>query len=180
MKAVLLGLIAVGAGFAIAQSPRVSRAAMAKLEYRLDLFLVHGDDPCQLLGNTRGVYIDGYGAVFTTMVALVPTPIPNPFRDFTQKDIDTVHQRKVRQVPLMREKMLDMLLMMASDSALDSVRPNEQIVCGVTFFYYKQWENAAGLPAQFVMQGEKQKLLDVQMGRIPRAQLDSIVKVQEL
>lgn len=181
MKRALLAVLALGVvGAALAQAPRVTAAAIARLEHRLDSFLVRGDDPCQLLGNTRGVYLDGYGAVFTTLVALVPTPIPNPFQDFTQKDIDRVYARKLHQVPLMREKMREMLLMMAADPALEGVRPQEEIVCGVTFFYYKQWENSSGLPAQIVMRAQKGQLLEVQSGRTPRSGLGSIVKVQEL
>ena len=47
-------------------------------------------------------------------------------------------------------------------------RPNEQIVFGVTLFYYN-WEDTSGLPAQIVMQAERQKLLDAQLGRASRA-----------
>ncbi len=161
-------------------SSRVSRLALAKIEHHFDRFLVTKPDECDLLGNTRGVYLDNYGVVFTSMVALVPTPAPSPFRSLTVKDIEDIHARKIRQLPIMREKMRDMLLMVAADPGLDSVRPDEQVVCGVTFFYYKQWENMSGLPQQIVMQAEKQKLLQVQSGRVPRAAMDSFVKTQEL
>ncbi len=180
MNRVLAFLLLASSGLATADAPRISHNSLTRLEARVDSLLVKGDEPCQLLGDTRGVYLDGYGAVFTSMVSLVATPMPTPFSDFTQKDIEKVYERKVRQLPVMREKMRAMLLMMASDPGLDSVRPNEQVVYGVSFFYFKKWENMSGLPQQIVMQGEKQKLIDVQSGRIPRAQLDSIVKVQEL
>lgn len=180
MKRILPIILLLSAALAVADTSRIGYTALAKLEAHLDNFLVRGDHPCQLLGNTRGIYIEGYGAIFTTLVALVPTPTPSPFNDFSQKNITDIHDRKLRQVPLMKDKMYTMLLMMASDPGLDSVRPHEQIVCGLTFFYYRQWENLSGLPLQIVMQGEKQKLLDVQAGRIARSQLDSFVKVQEL
>jgi hypothetical protein len=181
MKPVALGVLLVStAAVIVAADPRIGRGALEKLEFHLDMFLVRGPDPCEMMGNTRGIYIDGYGAVFTTLVALVPTPIPSPFHAFTQKDFNDIHDRKIRQVSIMREKMRGMLLMMAADPSLEAVRPNERIVSGVTFFYYKQWENMTGLPLQIVMEAEKQKLLDVQSGRIPRSQLDSIIKVQEL
>ena len=180
MKRLCLALVLAASAIAAADTARIGRGALARLESRLDNYLVNSDKPCQLLGNTRGVYLDGYGAVFTTMVSLVPTPVPNPFNDFSQKDIVQVHERKLKQLPVMNEKMQTMLLMMAADPGLEAVRPHEQIVCGISFFYYKQWEILTGLPSQIVMQGEKQKLLDVQSGRIPRSELDSIVKVQEL
>lgn len=180
MKRLALALLLATSITALADPARIGRNALAKLEFHLDMFLVKAPDPCEMMGNTRGVYLDGYGAVFTTLVALVPTPTPSPFRAFTQKDFDDIHNAKIRQLPIMREKMRNMLLMMAADPSLEGVRPHEQIVSGVTFFYYKQWENTAGLPQQIVMEGEKQKLLDVQSGRIPRSELDSIIKVQEL
>ena len=180
MKRLVIAILLLSAATALADTARIGRAALAKLEFRLDTFLVKAPDPCQMMGNTRGVYLDGYGAVFTTLVALTPTPTPNPFHSFTQKDFDDIHDAKMRQIPIMKEKMRTMLLMMAADPSLEGVRPHEQIVTGVTFFYYKQWENITGLPQQFVMGGEKQKLLDVQTGRVPRSELDSIIKVQEL
>ena len=64
-------------------------------------------------------------------------------------------------------------------SSLDAVPPNEQVVLGVTLFYHT-WEDRGGLPSQIVMQAERQKLLDVQLGRASRSSLDSIIKVQEL
>jgi hypothetical protein len=173
-------VLLAGTAVALADPARIGRNALEKLEFHLDMFLVKGPDPCEMMGNTRGVYLDGYGAVFTSLVALVPTPTPSPFRAFTQKDFNDIHERKIRQIPIMKEKIRSMLLMMAADPSLEAVRPHEQIVSGVTFFYYKQWENMSGLPLQIVMEGEKQKLLDVQSGRVPRSQLDSIIKVQEL
>jgi hypothetical protein len=180
MKRLLALLWLASATLATADAPRIGRNSLIRLESRVDSFLVRGDEPCQLLGDTRGLYLEGYGAVFTSMAALVATPMPTPFSDFTQKDVEKVHARKLKQLPVMKEKMRTMLLMMAADPALDSVRPNEQIVYGVSFFYFKQWENMTGLPQQIVMQGEKQKLMDVQSGRIPRTQLETILKVQEL
>jgi len=176
-RSLTLALIAC-AGLALADAPRIKREAIEKLEETFDRALVAGKVPCDLLGNTRGVYLEGYGAVFTSMVSLVFTPTPNPFRDFTKKDVADIHQKKLQQIPVLKEKMRDMLLTMAASSSLDSVRPSEQMVCGVTLYYYK-WEDQSGLPSQIVMQAEKQKLLDVQNGRAARGDLDSIVKVQE-
>ena len=67
---------------------------------------------------------------------------------------------------------------MAASPALDSVRPGEQVVCGVTLFYYT-WEDTHGLPREILMQAEKQKLLSVQRGQAPRTQLEAMLKVQE-
>ena len=184
MKRALMGIPVLGiaalalAIMALADSPRISRFAMARLEAQIDGAFTLGPSSFDILGNTRGVYLPGYGAVFTTMVS-PPTPIPTPFRELSLKDILEIHDRKLRMVPVLREKMRDAMFTMAESPALDSVQLNEQIVCGATMFYFK-WEDTAGLPSQIVMQAEKGKLLDVKSGRIPRSQLDSVIKTQEL
>jgi hypothetical protein len=178
VKRVALAFLVAGS-IALADAPRVNWQALSRLEGQIDGLFTKGPNPCDIIGNTRGMYLDNYGAVFTTLIAVVPTPTPNPFRDFTAKDIMDVHQRKIRQLPILREKMRETMLVMVASPALEGVRPEEQIVCGVSLFYYK-WENVTGLPAQIIMQAEKRKLLDVQAGRLPMSQLDSIIKVQEL
>lgn len=177
MKRILLVALACGAVSAVllADAPRISRFAMSKLEAQLDgLF---ASDAFTLEGNTRGVYLDGYGAVFTTMVS-VRTPTPNPFNNFSQKDIAAVHNTKLKELPALREKIRQALLIMASSGSLDGVREKEQVVCGVTLFYFK-WEDTSGLPRQILMQAEKQQLLSVETGRVPRTELVSLLKVQE-
>ena len=160
-------------------APRISRPALARLENALDAALAGGEHPCELFANTSGLYVDGFGAVFTSTVAITPTRAPNPFQLFTAKDITDIHERKLAAAPFLREKMRDMLFTMAASPSLEGVRPTEQVVCSVTLFYYK-WEEQTGLPHQIVMRGEKQELLDVQAGRIPRTQLATLVKTEEL
>ena len=180
MKRFLVGLLVVGAGLALAEAPRIKRAAMQSLEQGFDAMLSSAPEPCELLGNTRGIYLENYGAVFTALVNLVYTPTPNPFRPaLSATELRTLHDRKVKKIAMLKGQMQEMLLTMAASPGLDSVRPNEQVVCGVTLFYYS-WESVDGLPRQIVVQGEKQQLLQVQNGKLPKSQLESIVKVQEL
>lgn len=176
-----IGLIAslALAVVALADAPRINRVAFEKLEGAMDSMLVSGDKPCVLEGNTRGVYVDGFGAVFTSIVSLATTPTVTPFYDLTKQTISLTRARKMTQVPVLRDKMRTMLLTLAASPALDSVRTNEQIVTGVTLFYYR-WEDSHGLPSQIVMRGEKGKLLEVQTGRSPQTALESIVKIEEL
>jgi len=91
--------------------------------------------------------------------------------------VTKVHAQKVQRLPLLKRSMQEAML--AAAASLDTVRPEEKIVFGVSIFYYK-WEDTSGLPAQIVMQAERQKLLDVQVGRTPRAALVSTIRVQEL
>lgn len=65
-----------------AERPAVSQAVMTDLEKQLDkrVSMVGGDDPIQLLGLARGVYVKGFGVVITQEISLVQKPFPNPFR----------------------------------------------------------------------------------------------------
>jgi len=107
------------------------------------------------------------------------TEVPNPFNNFTPKKIAEIHATKLKMMPAVREKMRQSLLLMASSSGLDAVPPDEQVVFDVTLFYYTSWEDMHGLPKEILMQSSKRKLLDVQQGRVPMTQLESLLKVQE-
>jgi hypothetical protein len=139
---------------------RVKRATMAALEKVFDTRIQRASavEPLDLMGNTRGIYLQGYGAVFTTAVNLIISPTINPFHmTFTKAEIDRVHARKVERLPLLKQQMREMLFTGAA--ALDGVPLHEQIVVGVSLMYFS-WEDTTGLPAQLVMQGERQKLLN--------------------
>jgi hypothetical protein len=92
----LLSLTLLGAGLSAAQAPRpvaakaeqvqagavgVTRAVMQGVEKGIDarLDLCNPADPADLLGNTRGVYLPGYGVVLTSEVALVKVAGLSPF-----------------------------------------------------------------------------------------------------
>ncbi len=63
-------------------SPRVSRSLIVSMEKRLDdrITRLWEDNPLSVLGSTRGIYLDGYGAVFTVEVnpAVQPLTLMNP------------------------------------------------------------------------------------------------------
>ena len=133
LAAVALGVCAIWAGFAAA--PRVKRPALAAMERSFDgrLEKLGAEDSFMLLGNTRGVYLEGYGAVFTAEVNLFQGPTITPFRQsISKEDVTRVHARKVQQLPGLKRKMREML----SDSAasLDTVPANERIALGVSLF----------------------------------------------
>ncbi len=57
-------------------SPRVSLASLAEVArgFDRDLLGFAMADPIDVLGNTRGIYLDGFGAVFTTELRPILTP----------------------------------------------------------------------------------------------------------
>lgn len=107
-----------------------------------------------LLTNTCGVYISGYGAIFTTQVDLINTPRITPF----QQSVNwaQVHTRKIANVPLLRQAIRD--LWMAAAAKLTAVPENEQIVIAVRVLYGPS-EDTHGLPGQIIMKAERRALL---------------------
>jgi hypothetical protein len=133
------------------------------------------DNPFLLLGPTRGVYLDGYGAVFTAEVNLVASPGITPFHPtFTKVEVDRHRARKIERLPTLKTALREALL--ACASSLDTVPPDEQIVI-VAFLTRYPWEDAAGIPTQLTVQAPKKKLLDAQ--RAGGASLEAAVRITE-
>ena len=157
--AILLAFFFAGQEAPPAAHPRITRAALATVEKNFDSRFAgaYTLDAFDLLGATRGVYLEGFGAVFSTELNLIVSPNVNPFHQtFTKIEIARVHDRKVRQLPLLKQKMREMLL--ASAVSMENLPPSEQVVLAVSLFHYS-WEDASGMPGQIVMQAERQKLL---------------------
>jgi hypothetical protein len=107
------------------------------------------NDPFDLLGATRGLYLDGFGAVFTTELSLIVTPHANPFRQqITKEEAALVHQRKLARLPLLKQAMAEM--MRTSAVALVQIPDGQQIVLAVRLLYLP-YEDTTGLPAQVLM-----------------------------
>ena len=162
---------------AAAADPRVTRVSLAAMERSFDRRVESVDvaDPFMLLGTTRGLYLNGYGAVFTAEVNLVASAAISPFRpEFTKQEIARLRQKKYDRVTVLKEHMRNALI--GAASSLDGVPPNEQVVLGVTLFYFN-WEDRTGLPSQVVMQAPKKALLEARKGN--PAPLQTALQVQE-
>ena len=161
---------------AVAQTP-VARPAIAAMEKGLDAELIGlwPNDPFLLLGPTRGVYLDGYGAVFTAELNLVVGPVITPMNPIPTKEM-IAHQRerKLERLPKLREAMRTILANTAS--SLDTLPPDQQVVFAVTLLRY-HWEDTTGMPAHIMMQGRRSDLLEARKAG-PTA-LEQAVKVQE-
>ena len=170
------GVAVIGA-LALWAAPLVNYSDLRAIERSFDQRITSHDvnDPVDLLGFTRGVYLEGYGAVFTAEVNLVIGPAITPFRPkFSKEDVAKLREKKLARVPAVRKIMRDM--MVSSATALKTVPPQEQIVVGLSFFHHP-WEDTAGLPQQIVMQAKRQALTDFEKGVIKS--LDTVIKVQE-
>lgn len=172
-------LLAVGLSPLGAQRSTPSRAELAAAERAIDQRLLRfsPESPMEVLGLTHGVYLEGYGAVFTAEVNLMVTPGISPFRpQIPKEDVEVIREAKVKRLPAVKALMQEALV--ASAASLDRVGPEERIALGLTLFYNK-WENSAGLPQQITMHARKRELVDVAASRVPRTELARIVKVRE-
>ena len=138
------------------EKPRVPRQALVDVERLLNNKLASlggADDPIDLLGSTRGIYLDGYGAVFTAEASLIIAPGLSPFHPVvTEPEKEKVRQRKLDRLPLLKQLMRDMWR--DSATALTVMPDNQEVVVAVRLLYLN-WEDTRGLPAEIVMKGDR-------------------------
>jgi hypothetical protein len=137
------------------ERPNAMRQAVAGVEKRLDdkIASTGGADPVYVLGLTRGLYLQGFGAVFTAELDLVQTPRPSPFQKEIPKEVAVkVHTRKIQNLALLKKGMHDMWVDAAS--TLTSVPDTEEVVLAVRLFY-QLWEDTTGLPTEIILKGQR-------------------------
>ena len=159
MKPLLL--IAVATLCLASTEPRVSRNSIVAVENSInEKFANYSGDSYVLLGNARGTYLEGYGALFTVELDLINTgPIsPNPFKmKITPEEIAATRDRKLKKLAILREQMRSLIL--NAGGTLEGLPPNEHVAIEAVLFYNK-WEESRGMPRRLFMSAEKQKLLD--------------------
>lgn len=178
MKSALL-LLALVSVLPAADRPRVTREAMAGVEKNMDSAIGSWDvtAPYDLLGFTRGVYLPGYGVVFTTEVNLMITVI-TPFNlPPTGKKLLQLKEKKQQRLAFVRGWMKDALV--NAGASLEQVPPGERVVYAMTLFY-QSFEDHSGMPNQVIMEAPRQALADFKAGRIGQAQLDAAIQGWEL
>jgi hypothetical protein len=106
-----------------------------------------------VLGLARGLYLPGYGAVFTQEVDLIESPHPNPFRQqISPQEAAAVHTRKLTNLAALRKALRDMWAEAAA--LLPNMPENEQVVVAVRMLY-QSWEDTSGLPSQIMVRGSR-------------------------
>jgi hypothetical protein len=170
-------LLLVAAVWAAAgDPPRVGRPMLAAMEKSLDdrITRLWDDNPFVLLGPTRGIYLEGFGAVFTAEINLAtgPTMLMQP--KLPKEEIERHRQKKLERLPQLEKALRQALA--ASAASLDTVPGEEQIVI-VAFLSRYPWEDATGLPLQITMQGQKKKLMEAQ--RAGGTGLEAAIRVTE-
>ena len=171
-RACIAVALAAGLWAASAEKQHIKRASLVSMEDSFDKRIKGlADDPYLLVSNTHGIYLDGYGAVFTAEVSLANAAGISPFHPaLTRDEYARLRAKKMERLPALRQSMRDMLL--AAAASLDEVPAGEQIVLGVSLIN-RPGEDRSGIPDQILMQGTKSQLLDAKLGRIA---LDGVVK----
>ncbi len=158
-------------------SPRVTRPMLVAMEKSMDgrVARLSQDNPFVLLGPTRGIYLDGYGAVFTAEINLVSAPAAlMMFRpQLTKEEIEQHRQKKLSRLPQLKLAMRQALI--DSAASLDTVPAQEQIVVVAMLSKYP-WEDTSGIPQQILMQASKKNLLEQ---RNNATALDSLIHTIE-
>ncbi len=135
----------------------IPQVMLASLEKNFDgrLETLNATDPIDMLGGTRGLYVPGFGTVFTTEVSLIVAPgaMPLPYQqEFSPAQKAQVHKRKAGQLSKLEALMKEMMKV----NALTLVTmPDDQKVVMAVRLRYLMWEDTTDLPAQIVMTADK-------------------------
>jgi len=138
---------------------RLSLATLAEMSrgFDRDFQVFAPADPIDVLGRTRGIYLEGFGAVFTTELDTILTPRLSPFRpNISEAEKAQVRQRKLARLPQVERLMNSMLLSAAKE--LVAVPDDQQIVVAVKFLYLP-YEDTSGLPGQMVVKAARRTIL---------------------
>jgi len=177
----LLLIAAATLCFAATES-RVSRASILAVEGSVDQTLkAPSAEPYELLGLTRGTYLEGYGTLFTFEVDLVSTGgllTVGPFgRPLTADQLAKLRDRKLKKLPELKETMRSLIV--NAGSTLEGLPPNERIAMEAILLNNPGEKNGKEIPRRIFMSAEKQKLLDAKANHATPAELAAIVEEQD-
>lgn len=108
------------------------------------------------ISATRGIYLPGYGAVFSVEVNLAPVANASPFRrSYTSEEIRALNVRKRAALEPLRQRMREILI--REGSALTDLPPDLQVTLAVSLFHFP-WEDRSNLPSQIVIGAPRVRL----------------------
>jgi hypothetical protein len=160
-----------------AAAPRIPRPAMQAVERSFDQRFqqFNVDDPIEVLGPARGVYVEKFGVILSAEVNLVVMAI-TPFRpQITAEQLEKLRQKKLARLAEVRKMMRDS--MVSTATSLKALGADEQVVVGLTFFH-RPFELVQDLPGQIVMQAPKRVLADYEAGRIKLPAFEAAIQEQ--
>ena len=175
-KLVSFLLLTVAICTAAATSPRVSRTVLKAVETSLTdrVKALWEDNPFSVIGNTRGLYLEDYGAVFTMDVSPVPSMTSMMHPTVSPEEKVKAHKLRIERIAQLKQAMR--LAVADAAASLDPVPADEQVTM-IVFLAYNPWEDVSGTPAQLTFQAKKKVLLEAR--RTGGAALTQVVQVTE-
>ena len=153
------------------QLKRVERSIDGRFERAIDEAL-----PMALAGVTRGLYLEGFGVVFSLEVNVVPTPNISPFfRGYNEEQKRALNRRKQERLKLLEARAREILVHEAAK--VEALPADETLALAISLFYYN-WEYITGLPFQMVVQAPKRVLLDHEAGRLTDSEFNRQIEVR--
>jgi hypothetical protein len=140
--------------------PHLSFDIVQKIERQFDQKLGTPGlkEPFDLIGPTRGLYMQGYGMVLTAEVDLIVVPGAYALIRHTPtgEEKAQIHARKLEQLRILEQAMRDMLT--SSAQQLDIMPQTEHVVLAVRLLY-KPWEDTSNLPTQILMSADRKSAI---------------------
>lgn len=173
---VVVSVCAAAIGAAAATTPRVSGNVLKIVESSLDERIkgLWPDNLFSLIRPTRGLYLEGYGAVFTVDVNPVLSTTSMMHPTVSKEEVVRAHKSRLERVAQLKRVMPQAVVDAAA--SLDPVPDDDQITL-VVYLACHSWEDVSGTPAQLTFQGRKRALLDAK--RAGGAAVMQAVKVTE-
>ncbi len=161
---------------AAANTLHVSANVLKIVELSLDdrIKSLWPDNPFPIVRPTRGLYLDGYGAVFTVDVSPVLSTTSMMHPTVTKDEVVKAH--KVRGERITQLRQAGRLAVADAAASLDPVPADDQITL-VVYLAYHEWEDVSGMPGQMTFRGKKKALIDAK--RAGGAALAQAVTVTE-
>jgi hypothetical protein len=155
----LLIVFAAAAATALTPAP-IKRPLLRDMEISMDdrIGKMWPDNPFAVVGHTRALYLEGYGAVFTAEISLAFSGLSPMHAVLTPQDEAAVIKTKNDRLPQLKKALQEALV--DSAASLDPLPANEQVVIEVILDRY-DWEKKPAYPAEMIFQATRQKLLDV-------------------
>lgn len=151
MRALLLLAFALPlAAVEVAPDAAALRSQVTDVERSIDARFrdLAGAQPMSMLGSARGVYLDGYGAVFTVEINLAPVARLSPFRQsYSAEEKRQLNVRKRQRLEDLEQQARKILAEVAGKLTL--IPADETVSLAVSLFYFP-WEDLTGLPRQMV------------------------------
>jgi hypothetical protein len=169
-------LLAAAICAAAATTPRVSRTVLKAVETSLTdrVKSLWDDNPFSVVGNTRGLYLDDYGAVFTIDVSPVLSTTSMMHPTVTKEEVVKAHKVRIERIAQLKQAMR--LAVADAAASLDPVPADDQITL-IVYLAHHEWEDINGMPGQLTFRAKKRVLLDAR--RAGGAALTQAVQVTE-